>query len=99
MNQRTILIAQAAHFLDLIIDNTSLHTIDHEIGTRNEKERVVLERETRERIAGRLGIPGGEPTGATRNSDDGANVLEDDDHGGEDGLDVTLSLHLKTIAS
>ncbi|GJS76942.1 hypothetical protein Tco_0726823 [Tanacetum coccineum] len=30
--------------------NTSLHTIDHEIGTRNEKERVVLERETRERI-------------------------------------------------
>ncbi|GJT33869.1 hypothetical protein Tco_0924288 [Tanacetum coccineum] len=29
--------------------NTSLHTIDHEIGTRNEKERVVLERETRER--------------------------------------------------
>ncbi|GJW50203.1 putative ribonuclease H-like domain-containing protein [Tanacetum coccineum] len=31
-------------------DNTSLHTIDHEIGTRNEKERVVLERETRERI-------------------------------------------------
>ncbi|GJZ18804.1 hypothetical protein Tco_0555394 [Tanacetum coccineum] len=31
-------------------DNTSLHTIDHEIGTRNEKERVVLERETREGI-------------------------------------------------
>ncbi|GKF53468.1 putative ribonuclease H-like domain-containing protein, partial [Tanacetum coccineum] len=30
--------------------NTSLHTIDHEIGTRNEKERVVLERESRERI-------------------------------------------------
>ncbi|GJR91831.1 putative reverse transcriptase domain-containing protein, partial [Tanacetum coccineum] len=30
--------------------NTSLHTIDHEIGTRNEKERVVLERERRERI-------------------------------------------------
>ncbi|GKC73150.1 ribonuclease H-like domain-containing protein [Tanacetum coccineum] len=29
--------------------NTSLHTIDHEIGTRNEKERVVLERERRER--------------------------------------------------
>ncbi|GJX80625.1 putative reverse transcriptase domain-containing protein [Tanacetum coccineum] len=28
--------------------NTSLHTIDHEIGTRNEKERVVLERERRE---------------------------------------------------
>ncbi|GKB94742.1 hypothetical protein Tco_0980879 [Tanacetum coccineum] len=31
-------------------NNTSLHTIDHEIGTRNEKERVVLERESRERI-------------------------------------------------
>ncbi|GKB72317.1 hypothetical protein Tco_0933729 [Tanacetum coccineum] len=30
--------------------NTLLHTIDHEIRTRNEKERVVLERETRERI-------------------------------------------------
>ncbi|GKA77138.1 hypothetical protein Tco_0783599 [Tanacetum coccineum] len=29
--------------------NTSLHTIDHEIGTRKEKERVVLERERRER--------------------------------------------------
>ncbi|GJY95688.1 copia protein [Tanacetum coccineum] len=29
--------------------NTSLHRIKHEIGTRNEKERVVLERETRER--------------------------------------------------
>ncbi|GKA38597.1 hypothetical protein Tco_0731148, partial [Tanacetum coccineum] len=29
--------------------NTSLHTIDHEIRTRKEKERVVLERETRER--------------------------------------------------
>ncbi|GKC61067.1 40S ribosomal protein SA-like protein, partial [Tanacetum coccineum] len=29
--------------------NTSLHTIDHGIGTRKEKERVVLERETRER--------------------------------------------------
>ncbi|GJT22332.1 putative retrotransposon ty1-copia subclass protein [Tanacetum coccineum] len=28
---------------------TSLHTIDHEIRTRKEKERVVLERETRER--------------------------------------------------
>ncbi|GJZ70677.1 hypothetical protein Tco_0634528, partial [Tanacetum coccineum] len=30
--------------------NTSLHTIDHEIGTRNEKERVVLERELREKV-------------------------------------------------
>ncbi|GJU26053.1 zinc finger, CCHC-type containing protein [Tanacetum coccineum] len=30
--------------------NTSLHTIDHEIETRNEKERVVLERETKERL-------------------------------------------------
>ncbi|GKF51579.1 hypothetical protein Tco_0148046 [Tanacetum coccineum] len=30
-------------------DNTSLHTIDHEIGTRNEKKRVVLEREMREK--------------------------------------------------
>ncbi|GKE48264.1 hypothetical protein Tco_1479522, partial [Tanacetum coccineum] len=29
--------------------NTSLHTIDHEIRTRKEKERVVLEREFRER--------------------------------------------------
>ncbi|GKD49201.1 reverse transcriptase domain-containing protein [Tanacetum coccineum] len=35
------------------------------------------------RITGRLRVPGGEPTGATRNSDDGANVSEDDDHGGE----------------
>ncbi|GKE35886.1 putative ribonuclease H-like domain-containing protein, partial [Tanacetum coccineum] len=30
--------------------NTSLHIIDHEIRTRKEKERVVLERETRERL-------------------------------------------------
>ncbi|GKF98381.1 putative reverse transcriptase domain-containing protein, partial [Tanacetum coccineum] len=30
-------------------DITSLHIIDHEIGTRKEKERVVLERERRER--------------------------------------------------
>ncbi|GJZ54239.1 hypothetical protein Tco_0609124 [Tanacetum coccineum] len=30
--------------------NTSLHRIKHDIGTRNEKERVVQERETRERI-------------------------------------------------
>ncbi|GKF24414.1 hypothetical protein Tco_0076736 [Tanacetum coccineum] len=29
--------------------NTSLHTIDHEIRTRKEKERVVLEREMREK--------------------------------------------------
>ncbi|GJZ66632.1 hypothetical protein Tco_0623328, partial [Tanacetum coccineum] len=35
------------YLYDLV--NTSLHTIDHEIGTRNEKERVVIERETRER--------------------------------------------------
>ncbi|GKD19182.1 hypothetical protein Tco_1208340, partial [Tanacetum coccineum] len=40
--------ANQMKYLDPV--NTSLHTIDHEIGTRNEKERVVLERETRERL-------------------------------------------------